>query len=405
MDEKTHYRDGNVVLYRRGRSSRWQARFKMPDNSWKRISTGKNSIRDASEVACDKYDEMRFRLKSNLPLDTRRFEDVAKLTIEQMEMELDAGYGKKTYLHYIGAINRYLIPFFKNKQIDTIGYKDLKEFDDWRVRKIGHVPKHSTVTNHNSAFNRIFRTALENNWINEYQIPELKNKGQKQERRPYFTRREYIQLYTFMRTWYKTGRKEKTRQIRELLRDYILILVNTGMRHGTETENLKWNNIEEFGDRNGDIFLRFWVKGKTGNRQLVARHSVRTYLNRIRRRFVDLQDLSFEELLKVDEYVFRCRDGSKVNDWHGAFEILLTDSGLLNDSSGKRRSLYSLRHTYATFALLNGIDIHVLSRQMGTSVGMIEKHYSHLIPTLKASLLAGDYRDLRRVKPVPEPPT
>jgi len=26
-----------------------------------------------------------------------------------------------------------------------------------------------------------------------------------------------------------------------------------------------------------------------------------------------------EELSKVDEYVFRARDGSKVKEWHGSF--------------------------------------------------------------------------------------
>ena len=71
------------------------------------------------------------------------------------------------------------------------------------------------------------------------------------------------------------------------------------------------------------------------------------------------------------------------------FEILLEESGLLKDRHGDRRSLYSLRHTYATFALVNRVDIHVLARQMGTSIGMIEKHYSHLIPSLSAEQLAG----------------
>jgi integrase len=174
----------------------------------------------------------------------------------------------------------------------------------------------------------------------------------------------------------------------------VLILANTGMRHGTETANLKWNNIEEFKDNSGESFLRFWVNGKTGPRELVARHSVRDYLKRIQSRFDDLKDLSFEDLTQINELVFRCRDGSKAKDWHGAFEILLTESGLLHDRHGKRRSLYSLRHTYATFALINNIDIHILAKQMGTSVYMIEKHYSHLIPSLSASQLAGKYFDL-----------
>jgi integrase len=35
------------------------------------------------------------------------------------------------------------------------------------------------------------------------------------------------------------------------LRDYVLILANTGMRHGTEAMNLKWRHIEWFINRKG----------------------------------------------------------------------------------------------------------------------------------------------------------
>jgi integrase len=72
----------------------------------------------------------------------------------------------------------------------------------------------------------------------------------------------------------------------------------------------------------------------------------------------------------------------------GVFERLMRDSGLLLDSAGKTRTLYSLRHTYATFALADGVPIHTLARQMGTSVGMIERHYSKLTPMLNAERLA-----------------
>ena len=49
----------------------------------------------------------------------------------------------------------------------------------------------------------------------------------------------------------------------------------------------------------------------------------------------------------------------------------------------------SLRHTYATLELLNkGTDIHTLSKQMGNSAAMIERHYSKLTATMAADKLA-----------------
>jgi hypothetical protein len=62
------------------------------------------------------------------------------------------------------------------------------------------------------------------------------------------------------------------------------------------------------------------------------------------------------------------------------FESYLKEHNLLIDPiTAQKRVFYSLRHTYATLALTNDkVPIHTLAKQMGTSVLMIEKHYSHL---------------------------
>ena len=51
--------------------------------------------------------------------------------------------------------------------------------------------------------------------------------------------------------------------------------------------------------------------------------------------------------------------------------------------------LTGIRYTYATLELLrNSTDIHTLSRQMGNSALMIERHYSKLTATMTADRLA-----------------
>jgi hypothetical protein len=42
------------------------------------------------------------------------------------------------------------------------------------------------------------------------------------------------------------------------------------------------------------------------------------------------------------------------------------------------------------------MDIHALAIQMGTSIGMIERHYSHLTPRLKKDMLTGKRYELSR---------
>ena len=62
------------------------------------------------------------------------------------------------------------------------------------------------------------------------------------------------------------------------------------------------------------------------------------------------------------------------------FDQYLSEHNLLIDPvTKKRRVLYSLRHTYATLALTyDRINPLTLAKQMGTSIAMIEQHYSHL---------------------------
>jgi integrase len=81
--------------------------------------------------------------------------------------------------------------------------------------------------------------------------------------------------------------------------------------------------------------------------------------------------------------------GDQPYSLHGVFRRLLGDAELLRDpQTNQIRTLYSLRHTYATQALATGVDIHTVARQMGTSVVMLEKHYSKLTPMICAERLA-----------------
>jgi integrase len=93
--------------------------------------------------------------------------------------------------------------------------------------------------------------------------------------------------------------------------------------------------------------------------------------------------------LRVPHLLFRFADGYQPPSMNGTFRRLMRDTGLLKNTEGQTRTLYSLRHTYATFELLrHNTDIHTLSKQMGNSAAMIERHYSKLTATMAADKLA-----------------
>ena len=71
-----------------------------------------------------------------------------------------------------------------------------------------------------------------------------------------------------------------------------------------------------------------------------------------------------------------------------AFKIFLKTYGLEKDAHGKIRTLYSLRHSYATSGLVKDMSMETLAAQMGTSRPMIERHYSKITPLLSAEKLA-----------------
>jgi len=386
--------DGVAVLFRRNRSAAWQVRYKA-HGKWLRTTTQQMLLADARRAAEDIVLEARFKQRHGMPVVTKRFASVAATAIARMNAALAAGEGKTVYAHYIGALHNYLVPYLGNHGVASVDAGLLRKFATWRIDQMKHEPRSSTVNTHNAALSRVFDVALELGYMNKAQLPVLQNKPRDSDRRPDFTLAEYRQLYRVMRSWVKQGKSGKSRDMRMLLRDYVLILANTGMRHGTESLGLKWKHVSEFVDHQRR-YLAMWVDGKTGGRELIARHNCVTYLKRIHARADDLNHLTWDQLLTSgrDEFVFRLPDGTQSKSLHQTFEVLLTDAGLLVDRrTEQNRTLYSLRHTYATMSLIHArVDIHTLAKQMGTSILMIERHYSHLQPRQRAEQLAGGLR-------------
>ena len=399
MSDLVQVLPGQVVLHKRERSSVWQCRYKGKDKKWHRTSTGEKDQKAAAAAALRLYYEAEVKRENKLPVNTKRFDSVAKQVVQNMQDELKAGEGKSVYNSYISAINGYLIPFFGKHNIDSITAGLLSKFDAHRTKKLGRVPAASTITNHNSALNKIFDFAEIHGWITPAVRPTLKNKGKKTQARPAFTMEEYRTLIRKLPHWIPKARNPKSKMMRELLRDYILVLANTGIRHGTEALGLKWRHID-WHVRGEQRFLRLSVDGKVGERSAIARHNTEDFLRRIQLRFADIKDMTFDELIKkkVDEYVFRLSDGTRTASLNQTFDKLMDDTGLaVGAASETRRTLYSLRHTYATFQLLQGVGIHDLAKQMGTSVAMLEQHYSKITPELLADIFAGQLRTFQLV--------
>ena len=391
-----------LVLYRRERSGIWQCRFKVSD-VWQRASTKQRDLKLAKKAARELMIEAEIRKRSNLPVVTRRFRSVAQLAIQRMDTETANKQGKVSYIYYKRVIEDYLIPILGNRNITNIDGSALDELDVKRIELMKKVPSQSTILTHNSALNRVFDEAVIRGFLTEANRPKLDAKGKQSDRRPAFELEELRAVLNNLAGWVERARTKKSKAMRAVLRDYAEMLVDTGARPGKELLDLKWRHIkfskkpvvvtteqvDEYGEpiqsANLNRSVEMTVTGKTGTRTIVGMKRTVQVLERIAKRNYDIDDSIVNPFAKLtpvsnDDKVFKVGDGRELNSFQKMFESYLEEHSLLIDKrTEQKRVFYSLRHTYATLALTHDrVPIHTLAKQMGTSVLMIERHYSHL---------------------------
>ena len=392
--------DGSVVLYQRLKfgskteiSDIYHMRIRIPLSASKgyyRGSTGETNLGGATQVAMNKYEELYFKVKSGGTLLGKSFRDLFD--------EWKTHYPKisnETLPKYIEwSVNRvgnYPYHFFVNvkgnPKVDTILPRDFEEY--WIYRRENSTkngkpfkPSNDTLRKELALVDQMFAYAFEKGYVTK-QIEVKKPNPERDKRRPSFSKEEWRKLTTGMRKRVKEGWGAHKRD-RFILQQYVLILANCGVRLG-ELRNLTWNDIrrEKYDDDDGNQTIRLilQVKGKTGIREVVCNKGTEVFFER-------LYDYRKEELNahpSPDTFVFCHQDGKPIVTMRKSFENLLDDLKLRTNSQGRNRTLYSLRHMYATFRLSEEVSPFLLAKQMGTSVEMLEEHYGQVVNRLVAT--------------------
>jgi hypothetical protein len=113
-------RDGEVIIYKRERSRVWQCKYKLFICVWVLVSTRKTNKDYAEQVACDLYEEARYRELMSLAPIQKTFAEIARITVEELQRDLAAGTGKKIYVDYCQIINKYFVLFFGERHLHNI---------------------------------------------------------------------------------------------------------------------------------------------------------------------------------------------------------------------------------------------------------------------------------------------
>lgn len=371
-----------LILFKRGdvQHHKWYCRMKIAgEDRYKTVSLKTTDLHDARDRAYDLDAELRFKIKHELPIFNRLFSQVAKEYIDLQKQRSEVGQITHHRWRVLDShVRSQLNPYLGSTQITLIGPDRWREYPIWRQRtgqgRSGQRVSDGTIRAEMATLKAIMAYAAEKQYIRESQVFKDKlplSKVQRDE----FTPPEYRKLHTFARSWIKQGRNKQNIWYRTMVYNFILIMTNTGMRP-SEARNLVWKDVSVQTDKQGRQFVRLNVRGKGKHRNLVAAENVAAYFDRIR---------EISKATGPNDPVFSNDEGTSAKTLYvSLIESLLTESGLLMSSSGKRRSTYCFRHTYATFRLTEGVDVYFLAKQMGTSVKMIEDHYGHVNPVKNA---------------------
>ena len=154
-----------------------------------------------------------------------------------------------------------------------------------------------------------------------------------------------------------------------------LVLCNTGMRKG-ECRKMLWKHLGEpyeYEDENtGETKETIEIHIPKENTKIRKKRDVVVYGDG----WKYLQEvIKLSNYTKQNDFVFPKYDGTEWNFGERTFDTLMKESGV--DKTVKKLTWYSCRHFYGTKRIEEGVDVYLLSEQMGTGITMIEKHYGH----------------------------
>jgi integrase len=442
-EHKESLENGKLLLYTR--NGIFYARVYVGNRKYVHKTLKTSKVGEARRLALRYLYEIEFKQAESLPLQQVTFNDVIKEYVALRERDyerskkdkINTSTKQQTSIYMLRQIKR-VVKFWQEYSgrlaVEKIDNATLQEYVQWRKNyyhnmEASKIPKNAklnpadkTIEWEMTLAKTLLKYATNKGYRGNKPLPTYRFKAEKKITRPAFTLPEYTQLINAMRKWIRDTDNNDWKYTRELLRDYVLILANTGMRVG-ELNNLKTNEIIEFKDTIGRKNYMFNVKGKTGKREVVGRVSTVRYVDRVLERNAKWKDewehlaqarIKLKEEGKVDrsvtarkegsvrsetlsnddgsgEFLFRMRDGSQIITLIDQFDKLLKTAGLLKNRYGEKYTLYSLRHFYAVQMLRRGkAGVFDIARNMGTSVQIVEQYYARSATPLElASKLGG----------------
>lgn len=373
----------------------WQCRLNVRGlRGYIRKTTGVRSRGEAEAYATDLFDDLNYRVKHHMALESPAFRTFIK--------DEWLPYAHKTlsiHRHRLheGVCNLYLVPYFGDESVDQIRQKTVDGYWDWRrdywvsgdgvgkqKANVAERPARKTLQMEKSILNQIFKYAKRQEYILAMPLIEVSfSKNDPASKvRPYFTPEEYVVLQKYMDEWVEDGGHHRLHKYqRRMLRLLVLFLFNTGMRPN-EAFQIQWNMVHDPRHLKTDrkhLWMHVPPTTKTKERETVPLAGTDLLLDEVK---------AISQHLESEDLVWSDWNGNSMRNTYKTFEKVLKDCGLLRDWKKQKRTFYSCRHSHITYQLLLKIAPSDMTSNLGTSEAQISKHYNHIAARMKENLLA-----------------
>ena len=355
---------GKVNVYRRDNSKYWQCSAYIDGRNW-RVSTREDSLSRAKDFAEDWYLELRGKSRAGILKGGKRFKDAAEKFLIEYPIITEGQRAESWTKHYEDKLRAIILPYLGNKYLTEIDEQTIQDYRVHRAKtcKTGKPPARSTMHKEIVAIRQVLKTAKRHGWIQH--LPDMSvpyKMAGKISRRAWFSPEEYKQLYEATRERAKHPLNNRWKEECETFHDYILFMVNTGLRPD-EAANLELRDVSIVKDGRNQRILEIDVRGKRGVGYCKSMPGAVLPFERTVKR---------KNLKNPTDRIF----GKPQRE---LFNTVLNELGLKFDRDGQRRTAYSLRHTYICLRLMEGADIYNVAKNCRTSVEMIQKFYANHI--------------------------
>src|SRR4051812_9341988 len=373
MEGARHLEDGKLTVFRRAGIYYARIRIAPRQYIWRSLKTSNEQA--AVDLGRRLLFQLEQRADQGLPPKSKLFAAVLDDYIRFRERDHRHGRTSAGMLRQIIRVSKFWREYAGVLPVEAIDDKVMREFIPWRrdyYSNFKKLPKNAKLHPTDKTLQwdmmlgkAVIRWAHEQGLRGKQSLPTVTFTPKKKRVRPAFEIPEYRRLWRTMYKRINDAKDDRTRRSRELLRGYVLILANCGMRIG-EANNLRIRDVIAFRDDKGRRNYRFIVRGKTGERDVIPRSAIASRIDKM---------LAKRGGENSNEFLFAMPDGSRVVTLIDQFNAVLKQAGIQRNGFGEKYSLYSLRHFYAVMALRKGIGVFEIARNMGTSVQIIQEYY------------------------------